>query len=208
MAVSGGDFSGGSNVVHEVWVDGWSHFYPQKEVEGRLWQSTDLLLSLKGLCVCWGYHQASGLLAGFTGKVHTVTVTILTVCRVTRTQGNFLSMSQAPTSHLTHRAVLGVHAGLQKFIQESPWRAVCMAALHTLHRASQRLGVLTRDRAGGCTAVIAPFAFIAVFLNILSFTALGCGDKRKGGDHVTLNNARSQCPPPSRISPEVSTSPS
>lgn len=45
---------------------------------------------------------------------------ILTVRRVIGTQGDFLSRSQAPTSHLTHRAVLGVHTGLQKFIQDSP----------------------------------------------------------------------------------------
>lgn len=40
-------------MVREVWVDGWAGFYPEKEVEGRPWQSTDFLLSPKRLCVCW-----------------------------------------------------------------------------------------------------------------------------------------------------------
>lgn len=70
-----------------------------------------------------------------------------------------------------------------------------MTTLHTLHRASQRLRVLTRDWASRRTAVITPLTLIAIFPNILFFTALGCGDKRKGGDHVTLSKARSQCPP-------------
>lgn len=45
---------------------------------------------------------------------------VLTVCRVIWAQGDSLSRGQAPASHLTHRAILGVHTGLKKFIQDSP----------------------------------------------------------------------------------------
>lgn len=62
------------------------------------------------------------------------------------------------------------------------WRAVSMAPLHTLHRASQRLRVLTGDRAGRRTAVIAPLTLVAIFPNVPLFTALGCGDRERGGD--------------------------
>lgn len=61
-----------------------------------------------------------------------------------------------------------------------------MAALHTLYRTSQRLRVLACDRAGRCTAVIAPLTLIAVFPNVPFFTALGCGDKRKDGDYGSI----------------------
>lgn len=52
MAVVWGKLPGGGNVVHEVWVDGLAQFYPEKEVEARLWRSTDFLQG----CVfvgCW-----------------------------------------------------------------------------------------------------------------------------------------------------------
>lgn len=40
-------------MVHEAWVDGWADCYPEKEVDGRPWQSTDFLVSPTRLCVCW-----------------------------------------------------------------------------------------------------------------------------------------------------------
>lgn len=61
-----------------------------------------------------------------------------------------------------------------------------MAPLHTLHRASQRLRVLTGDWAGRCTAIIAPLTLVAIFLNISCFTTLGCGDKGKKKRVLTL----------------------
>lgn len=57
-----------------------------------------------------------------------------------------------------------------------------MAPLHTLHRASQRLRVLTGDWAGRRAAVIAPLALVAIFPNVPLFTGLGCGDRERGGD--------------------------
>lgn len=50
MAVVQGRLPGGGNVVHEIWEDGWAHFYHEKEVEARLWQSTDFLLR-KAVCL-------------------------------------------------------------------------------------------------------------------------------------------------------------
>lgn len=63
------------------------------------------------------------------------------------------------------------------------WRAVGMAALHTLHRAGQRLRVLARDSTGRCAAVIAPFTLIPVLPEIPLLAALGCVDRRQGCDH-------------------------
>lgn len=64
-----------------------------------------------------------------------------------------------------------------------------MAALHTLYRTSQRLRVLTCDRAGGRTAVIAPLTLIAVFPNVPFFTALGAQCGCPPGYHLAMLGA-------------------
>lgn len=58
-----------------------------------------------------------------------------------------------------------------------------MAALHTLHRARQWLGVLARDRTGGSAAVIAPLTLIPILPEIPVLTALCCGDRRNEHNH-------------------------
>lgn len=55
-----------------------------------------------------------------------------------------------------------------------------MAAIHTLHRARQGLGVLACDGTGRSTAIIAPFTLIAILTEIPLLAVLGCGDKETG----------------------------
>lgn len=57
------------------------------------------------------------------------------------------------------------------------WRAVCVAAFDTLHRARQWLGVLARDGTGRGTAVKAPLALIPILVEIPLLTVLGCVDR-------------------------------
>lgn len=54
-----------------------------------------------------------------------------------------------------------------------------MAALHTLHRAGQWLGVLARGGAGRSAAVIAPLTLVPVLPEIPVLAGLGCADRRE-----------------------------
>lgn len=58
-----------------------------------------------------------------------------------------------------------------------------MAALHTLHRAGQRLGVLARGGTGGTTAVVAPLTLVPALPEIPLLAGLGCGDGRNEHNH-------------------------
>lgn len=75
-----------------------------------------------------------------------------------------------------------------------------MAALHTLHRARQWLGVLACDGTGRSTAVIAPLALIPILPEIPLLAALRCTDRRnersERGHSDTGSRVRPETPRP------------